>query len=236
MARFRHPFTVGMPFDSWPRVDRDAWEAATADGDLLNGRGRGADWTPKTRKSVCKGYGYWLRYLKDYRKLECVTAVGDRLTEVNLRAYIMHIRDRLAPQTVVTRLMHLNSAISAMDPTADRSLLKLAISRLSISSHPVRNKSQRLVPTTTLYALGRTLMTEWRQRQAHDPRLNAMDYRDGLMIAFLALCPLRLENLAQMRIGRHLIFAGEVVRVAFTAGEDEEQAGAGVRFPGGAAR
>ena len=42
------------------------------------------------------------------------------------------------------------------------------------------------------------------KRDAHDPRLNAMDYRDGLMIAFLSLCPIRLENLAAIQINKHL--------------------------------
>jgi hypothetical protein len=46
-------------------------------------------------------------------------------------------------------------------------------------------------------------MAAWQARPAHDPRLNAMDYRDGLMMALLALCPLRLENLAAIVIGQH---------------------------------
>jgi integrase len=46
-----------------------------------------------------------------------------------------------------------------------------------------------------------------------------MDYRDGLMIAFLALCPVRLDNLANMQIGKHLRFEGALVRVAFAAQE-----------------
>ena len=114
---------------------------------------------------------------------------------------------------------------------ADRTFLQLAISRLSRVSHPVRNKTQKLVPPTTLYALGQTLMTDWQQRPAHDPRLNIMDYRDGFMIAFLALCPVRLENLAQMRIGQHLLFEGEVVRVAFMAREMKGKRALDFEFP-----
>jgi integrase/recombinase XerD len=181
--------------------------------------------------SRCKTYGYWLRFLKDHRCLDSVTAAGDRLTESNLRAYIVHARERLAPQTVVTRLGHLSSTIAAMDPKADRSLLNLAINRLSSSVHPVRNKSQRLVPPTTLYALGQALMRDWQQRRAHDPRLNAMDYRDGLMIAYEALCPLRLENLAQMLIGQHLAFEGEEVWVRFAAREMKSKRALEFQFP-----
>ena len=231
MPRFRHPVTVGMPLEQWPAIDLAAWKTACTSGDPLEPRGRGANWTDKTRASARKAYGYWLRYLKNCRKLRRITKVGDRLTEANLRAYIGHIRAKLAPETVVTRLAHLNSAVRAMDPDADRTFLQLAISRLSKASHPVRNKTQRLAPTTTLYTLGQTLMAKWQERSAHDPRFNAMDYRDGFMIAFLALCPLRLENLAQMRIGQHLLFDGEMVRVAFMAREMKGKRALDFEFP-----
>jgi site-specific recombinase XerD len=55
--------------------------------------------------------------------------------------------------------------------------------------------------------------------RAHDPRLNAMDYRDGLMIAFLALCPLRVANLAAMQIGKQLDLASGNPRIVFAASE-----------------
>ena len=62
-------------------------------------------------------------------------------------------------------------------------------------------------------------MAEWQSRSAHDARLNAMDFRDGLMIALLALCPIRLENLASIVIGRHLTFQEGRPRLSFQADE-----------------
>jgi len=120
---------------------------------------------------------------------------------------------------VLTQLRHLSGAIAVMDPTADRSLLKLALSRLTPGTRPVRDKRGRLVSPLVLLRLGQKLMAKWQSRPAHDPRLNAMDYRDGFMIALLALCPLRLENLAAVVIGQHLTLASERPRLAFTADE-----------------
>ena len=62
-------------------------------------------------------------------------------------------------------------------------------------------------------------MAAWQARPAHDPRLNAMDYRNGLMMALLALCPLRLENLAAIVIGQHFTLDLERPRLVFTAEE-----------------
>jgi integrase len=155
-----------------------------------------------------------LRFLRERGQVE--PTVEQLLTEAWLRDYIAALRRRTAPVTVVTQIALLSSAIAAMAPAADRTLLKLAINRLKPMARRTRNKDSRVVSPVILLQLGQTLMANWQARREHDPRLNAMDYRDGLMIAFLALCPVRLENLAQMRVGEHLTFEGELVRVEFT--------------------
>jgi integrase len=226
MARYRAPLTVGVPFEHWPILHRQAWLAATRDGDILSGRGPAAHWKPKTRRSILKAVGNYLRFECERGRVIEEQTVAQLLTEDSLRAYIAALRWRLAPQSVVTQLGHLSLAIGVMTPDADRTLIKLAIARLTPNVTPKRKKTERLVRPTVLLRLGHKLMADCQVRRAHDPRLNAMDYRDGLMIAFLALCPVRLENLAQMQIGLHLRFEGDVVRVAF----DETKGGRPLEF------
>ena len=215
MPLYSHPFTVGLPLAAWPSCDRAAWTQARRNGCPLEGSGLAGQWRHKTVRTAQKAYGAWLRYLQDANRLSQAETVGHRLTECNLRDYIATLRRRVAPQTVVTQLRSLSQAIRAMEPSANRDLLKFAISRLQKSAMASRNKGAQLRSPTDLLVLGQHLMTTWQRRKAHDKRLNAMDYRDGLMIALLALCPVRLENLAQMRIGQHLTFGQGLVRVAF---------------------
>lgn len=219
MARHKHPFTVGLSIEAWPDIDRRAWGDANRVGDILDGQGPAARWTANTRMSARKAYGCWLRYLMDRNRLDHVTAIGDRVSLENLREYVGELRPHLSPNTVLTRLRHLSMAIAAMDPTVDRTLLNHAIGRLIPLARPVRDKRSKLVSPVVLLELGMRLMAEWQSRAGHDPRLNAMDYRDGLMIAFLALCPIRVANLAAMTIGRHLTFAGGGARIQFAAAE-----------------
>lgn len=219
MARRKPPFTVGLPLDAWPDLDRRAWEEANRNGDILDGQGPAARWTAKTRASGRKAYGCWLRYLMDRDRLEHVTAIGERVSLENLRDYIGELRPQLSPNTVLTRLRHLSMAIAAMDPAADRSLINLAIGRLTPLSRPVRDKTPKLVSPVVLLDLGMKLIAGWQGRAGHDPRLNAMDFRDGLMIAFLALCPIRVANLAAMTIGGHLTFPAGRPRIQFAATE-----------------
>lgn len=219
MARHKHAFTVGLPLEAWPEIDRIAWEDANRQGDLLEGQGPAARWTAKTRASGRKAYGCWLRHLHDRGHLGDPASIGGRLTRDNLRGYIDKLRASRSTNTVLTRLRHLSMAVAAMDLDADRTLLNHAIGRLTSLARPARDKRPKLVSPVVLFDLGWKLMTEWQSRQGHDPRLNAMDYRDGLMIAFLALCPIRVANLAAMTIGRHLTFAGGGARIQFAAVE-----------------
>jgi len=222
MARYRRPVTVGLPIDQWPALDKEAWSVANQTGDLLTGSGPAAAWKPKTRRTVSKAYGNWLCYLERTDQLKEVSTVGGRLTTENLKGYIAELRARVSPRTVVTQLRSLSQALLALDPDTDRELLKLAISRLERIAPTSRTKSESLKSPTELVALGEDLMSTWQQRAAHDTRLNAMDYRDGLMIAFLARCPIRLENLAQMRVNQHLTREAGRWRVTF---EPEEMKG-----------
>ena len=231
MARHRHPVTVGLSSEQWPALDRNAWVSANKVGDLLTGSGPAAAWKPKTRRTAMKAYGNWLRYIKEADQLALGPTVGARLTTENLRGYIAALRARVSSRTVVTQLRSLSQAIAALDPNANRETLKVAISRLERIARPSRLKSGYLRSPTELIRLGEQLMSTWQTRQAHDLRLNAMDYRDGLMISFLARCPIRLENLAQMRVGQHLTCEAGRWRVVFEPQEMKGKRALAFDFP-----
>src|SRR5690606_42052534 len=54
---------------------------------------------------------------------------------------------------------------------------------------------------------------------ADRPAYAALRYRDGLLIAFLIACPMRLKNLANLVIGQHLLFDGTGYLVKLTEAE-----------------
>jgi site-specific recombinase XerD len=62
-------------------------------------------------------------------------------------------------------------------------------------------------------------------------RHNAIDYRDGLMIALLASRPLRQRNFVSIEIGKHLIKTRETYRLAFTASETKTNVALEITFP-----
>jgi len=70
-----------------------------------------------------------------------------------------------------------------------------------------------MVTSETLYALGIELMDRAitnGNATMNMSKAHAFAYRDGLMIALLALIPLRLRTLGALRIGKHLVQSGDL--------------------------
>ena len=115
-----------------------------------------------------------------------------------------------APRTVLSRLTDLATVLRWFAPGQDWDWLHRGLARLRARVQPVRDKRGRLRSAHDLLALGRQLM----RTAATDPcparqrRERARLYRDGLMIALLALRPLRLANLVQLELGRELVRRG----------------------------
>jgi integrase/recombinase XerD len=83
---------------------------------------------------------------------------------------------------------------------------------------PSRDKLSRMVPAADLFELGLWLMETWADDRPQRV-YKATRFRDGLIIALLICCPVRVKNLAGLMIGQHLIFDGERYRLHVTAAE-----------------
>jgi integrase/recombinase XerD len=83
---------------------------------------------------------------------------------------------------------------------------------------PSRDKLSRMVSAANLLVLGVRLMetcADVRGQQVY----RASQFRDGLIIALLICCPMRLRSLTEIVIGQHLMFDGRGYRLDFTAAE-----------------
>ena len=106
----------------------------------------------------------------------------------------------------------LRDAVRVMFPDKVPQHLSRLVARLESECRP-RSKAARIVMSSRLSALGTKLMKE-----AIGPdgeMTSAVGYRDGLMIALLALRPVRLRTFSLMRVGTHLRQVGEEWRMVF---------------------
>jgi hypothetical protein len=125
--------------------------------------------------------------------------------------YVVWRRRLCGDIAIANDLDHLRGALKLICPDTDWSWLLSTIKRIAAMA-PRKAGKYHLVTSDRLYLLGIELMDRAvadaqaaeRTRTAH-----AFQYRDGLIIALLALIPLRRRTLAALRIGKHLTKAGD---------------------------
>jgi len=194
-----------MPLDEWPAKDREAWERAVAEGDLLHDAGGAAGWRTGTRDRVIQSYGRYLGHLDYCGILDRDAGPAERVTRERVVAYGEQLRQQCAPVTTHGYILNLERALAVMVPEMDRTWLRDLERRLRARARPSRDKRHRVVPVEELDQLAAHLMES--ALESPDPRDDhrAVRFRDGLMIAFLTALPLRLRSFTILVIGRHII-------------------------------
>ena len=124
-------------------------------------------------------------------------------------AYVGHLKDLgNARASILARVQELDAMARIIEPDGDWQFIRKIESKVRAQpDHSHDRKLAKLASTEELYALGRQLMVE--AATASTPRLAAISFRDGLVIALLALRPMRRRNLAGLHINQTLLRFGE---------------------------
>lgn len=228
-GRGKAPERECMKFEDWPEQDRCLWlEAVTPADPFADGGGTRAEHSRRSNTKAEKGYGRFLTDLKFHDPEALLEPSIERITPERVRAYALRLESiGNGTRTILCRLQELGEMAKAFDPTKDWSFINRIASRIRARHKPVRNKSN-LRLSDELFELGLELMT-----QARDARglKAAIDFRDGLIIAFLSLTPLRRRNLADFKLGRNLIDLSQRLLVVFEETETKTKAPLEIEWP-----
>lgn len=193
---------LSLPLAQWPLADQQAWQRACAPpASLLDDAGGAAGWRPATRAAVEGAYSHWLRFLQLQGELREDDPAA-RLTPTQVQACAAALRERCSWSAVVSYLSRLGMAAAVLCPEQDWAWLRAMRGAAKRQATPVRHKAARLTTPPTLLQLGGRLMAE--AAAAESPGAAARRYRDGLMIALLALLPLRRRNLMGLELQQQL--------------------------------
>jgi integrase/recombinase XerD len=192
-----------LPIRLWPEADRAAWYAAIRQGDILDGAGPAAHWRPATKATNIHHYGRWLAFLQSRNMLETNAQPGWLCNRETLATYIDYLKETVCPVTVAGSVIGLSVMLKAMMPDQDWGWLIRTGSRLKSRARPSREKRTRLLPSEEIY---RIALTELKRLRAAAilGQAGVVGFRNALMLAVIAVCPLRARNFASLQLGRTL--------------------------------
>ena len=199
-----------LPYTEWPAADKALWTAAFEPGtDLFDGGGPGSHLSERTVRQLQYAYGKFLFFISNQHPDSLKRVPARRLNAKTIEEYVNWQPETCGGVTLSVYLYHLWLALRYLCLKDDWRWLLAISKRIRIQAKP-RPEKLHLVTSETLYDLGIRLMdsalvcgkppTSWRVQTA---------FRDGLIIALLALIPLRRRTLSALRIGKHLIKSGD---------------------------
>jgi hypothetical protein len=191
--------TIRSP-GSWPEADRRAWIAACEPAERLKPSGAAAHLRPVTRDDLAKRYSYFLDYLSRRGLLSAHGPAAADVRRENVDGYITELKASVSSVTVHGSISKLRRASELICPGRDFTWLSEIEKDLKLEMRP-RSKFNRLVLTNVLVEAGLTLITEAEMATKLTDLARARQVRNGLMIALLALCPIRLKNFVGLEIG-----------------------------------
>lgn len=207
-----------MPLAEWPSEDRDLWLTAIRDGDVLDDAGPRAKLRSPSNRKMQQGYGRFLTFLERNDFLEDRHSALPKIVQSTVVRYVSDLRELgNSSGTILGRLQELHDVVRSMKPENDWSWIRLISSRVRAVHVATIEKRKRMVGTEDLVIFGQQLMRSAGGKRS--PRTAGIDFRDGLMIALLALRPLRLRNLAALELDRTLYRHGAAFRISFEADE-----------------
>ena len=176
---------------------------------------------PVVQHDLRKRYGLFLDFLSRSSRFDMNAPAGAQVTSENVDPYVAELKNRVSSVTVYGSIQKLRRFVQLIAPGGDLSWL-IDIERQLYSERRPRSKWHRVVTTDILVDAGRTLMAD--AEIAQRPELTrARMFRNGLMVALLAYCPIRLKNFTALEIGRSFVNVDGTWWIVLTAAETKEK-------------
>jgi integrase len=210
-----------LPIEFWPEADRNAWLSACQPSQRLKRGGAGSHLKPITLSDLARRYGYFLDFMNRRGLLDPNKAAGGHVTPENVDTYLEELTARVGSVTVQGSIYKLRRACELIDPARDLSWLADVEKDLAMVMRP-RSKANRWVLTEVLIEAGLTLIAEAESSRKMSNLGQARRVRNGLMVAMLAMHPIRLKNFADLEIGRNFVEIKGSWWIVLSASETKE--------------
>jgi integrase len=206
------PIQWRLMLDEWPAPDRRAFEAAVSKASYRKA-GQGAHWAPQTRLLRVASYGKFLQFLKLNGECDEIVDPADRLTPDRLTRYIATLKEHRAPASVAPAIVDLGRVSMAMFPTRDWSWISQHPDRPTPQEIAAARKSKRTFDPAALLVRVLDRLDEMLVRPLSV--VEAIQFRDLTIIAFMCAVPLRAGNVCDMRLGETVLVYDDAIAIDF---------------------
>jgi integrase len=171
-----------------------------------------------TQTSLVRAYGYLLDFCRSNGLFDDNAKASAQVTPEIIDAFVNDLRNRVGSVTRATYVEKVHRIARILAPDRDLVWLREIEDELRYEARP-RPKYNRIVSSDRLLALGLELIKRGETGEHLTNLMRARLVRDGLMIALLSLCPIRLRNLSELRLGRQLRRVGDSWWIILEAAE-----------------
>ena len=188
-----------LPIAEWPVSAQKAWEEACRPGGRLKRGGIASRYARVSRDDFARRMGAYFGFLQRIGLLDRNAPATAQITPANVERYLAELNARVRSVTAWNCIYKLRMGAQILDPKADFSWLAEIEKDLALVMEP-KSKFDRVVLAERLVEAGLTLVAE-AHRYGKTPLHQAKGIRNGLLIALLAACPIRIKNYAGLKIG-----------------------------------
>src|SRR5262245_60162578 len=190
-----------LPLMEWPEADRLAWEAACRPAKRLVRGGAAGHLALVTQADLANRYGLYLDFLNRTGRLNPGADAGAQVTPEAITPFIAELQSRLSSVTLSRTIYKVRRAAECIAPQLDFAWLAEIGKDLVPLERPKDDVSRDVTPERLVEA-GLALNCEAEADTDRSSLARALLVRNGLMVALLALCPIRLKNFASLGIGQ----------------------------------
>jgi len=219
-GRFSHSFPLLQQrrlVEHWPDADREAWEQAIAQGGPFTAAGPAAHLATSTQRARSGSYGQFLSFLDAMDELHEDDSPEERVTPKRLGGYLASLQARVCPRTAQQQIRELACTLKAMFPKCDWGWVVRHPAMPSAAEIRLARQPKPTIDVPAVYAAVLSHLMLLQDKQLTNSM--ATDYRDHLIVGLTACRPLRLRNLAAMRLDHNLLEEDVGFRLVFTRAE-----------------
>jgi integrase len=192
-----------LPIVEWPASDRFGWAHACQPTQRLKRGGAASHLAPVSQADIANRYGLYLDFLQRHGWLDPAKGAMTLVTPENINGFISELQARVRSVTIWNSVYKLRRAAQLIAPDTDFEWLAEIEKDIALVMVP-RSKTDRLVLTERLVEAGLTLIRE-AEIYGKTAVSRAIGVRNGLLVALLALHPIRVKNFVALTIGETFI-------------------------------